>query len=432
MFHIGEKITNLRKEKNMTQEELSNLLYVSRQTVSKWESEKIYPDVNNLILISNLFSCSIDYLIIENKNEKCINELDEEHLTFGERIIKLRKINHITQEQLADHLGVSRQALFKWESNKSYPEIDKLIGLSKVFDCSVDYLLRNKEVVKEPNIAVENEINNENVLEKKDSLENNKPINRITAFILDHLFNILFIICMIALRIMLVYTVHAVTLEFYFMRVFLVLPALRFILLSIVYKEKRFLRELQIFVISICLYVPLLISWKLPPFRMLDSRYYYLSCLPIGLAFLYLVKLIGDKKNKIVSIGLFIYFGILASVPFYCRYLYKYYYSWRWEMLGNYLKVVAIIELIIFALIALYKTIKMFLNKCKIKKKIFNVCFALLSFILLIYSTISVFDVNYRYNNGVVVRETASYYIISMIVFSFPLILNLNKKEIKK
>ena len=144
MFHIGEKITNLRKEKNMTQEELSNLLNVSRQTVSKWESEKIYPDVNNLILISNLFSCSIDYLIIENKNEKCINELDEEHLTFGERIIKLRKINHITQEQLADHLGVSRQALFKWESNKSYPEIDKLIGLSKVFDCSVDYLLRNK------------------------------------------------------------------------------------------------------------------------------------------------------------------------------------------------------------------------------------------------------------------------------------------------
>ena len=148
MFHIGEKITNLRKEKNMTQEELSNLLYVSRQTVSKWESEKIYPDVNNLILISNLFSCSIDYLIIENKNEKCINELDEEHLTFGERIIKLRKINHITQEQLALDIGVSPEFLRKFESTKGSEGLSllSLYKISVVLGTSIEKFFEDIEI----------------------------------------------------------------------------------------------------------------------------------------------------------------------------------------------------------------------------------------------------------------------------------------------
>ena len=52
-------------------------------------------------------------------------------MTLGEKIAKARKENNITQEQLADLLGVSRQAVGKWESDVSYPEIDKLIRMSK-------------------------------------------------------------------------------------------------------------------------------------------------------------------------------------------------------------------------------------------------------------------------------------------------------------
>lgn len=64
-------------------------------------------------------------------------------MTFGDKLSKLRKTNNYTQEQLADVLGVSRQAISKWESNLAYPETEKLIRISELFDCSLDYLMKD-------------------------------------------------------------------------------------------------------------------------------------------------------------------------------------------------------------------------------------------------------------------------------------------------
>ncbi len=66
-------------------------------------------------------------------------------MTFGEKLSKARKENNYTQEQLADILGVSRQSISKWESDVTYPETDKLIRLSELFHCSLDYLLKDGE-----------------------------------------------------------------------------------------------------------------------------------------------------------------------------------------------------------------------------------------------------------------------------------------------
>lgn len=62
-------------------------------------------------------------------------------MTFGDKLSKLRKENNYTQEQLADVLSVSRQAISKWESDVTYPETDKLIKICNLFQCSTDYLL---------------------------------------------------------------------------------------------------------------------------------------------------------------------------------------------------------------------------------------------------------------------------------------------------
>lgn len=64
-------------------------------------------------------------------------------MTLGDKLSKLRKERNLTQELLADILGVSRQAISKWESDTAYPETDKLIRLSNLFDCSLDYLLKD-------------------------------------------------------------------------------------------------------------------------------------------------------------------------------------------------------------------------------------------------------------------------------------------------
>ena len=70
-------------------------------------------------------------------------------MTLGEKLSKLRKEYNYTQEQLAEILGVSRQSISKWESDIAYPETDKLIKIGKLFECSMDYLLKDEITEKQ-------------------------------------------------------------------------------------------------------------------------------------------------------------------------------------------------------------------------------------------------------------------------------------------
>lgn len=63
---------------------------------------------------------------------------------ISNRIQEQRKLNGLTQEQLAEKLNVSRQSISKWESNQSFPEIDRIILMSEIFNVSTDYLLKEK------------------------------------------------------------------------------------------------------------------------------------------------------------------------------------------------------------------------------------------------------------------------------------------------
>lgn len=64
-------------------------------------------------------------------------------MAIGEKIQLLRKMNKLSQEQLAEKLDVSRQAISKWELNESTPDTEKIILLSRVFQVSTDYLLHD-------------------------------------------------------------------------------------------------------------------------------------------------------------------------------------------------------------------------------------------------------------------------------------------------
>lgn len=66
-MEFGEKILKLRKDRGLTQEELAQALYVSRNAVSKWESGKGYPGIDSLKEIATFFSVSIDYLLSAEK-----------------------------------------------------------------------------------------------------------------------------------------------------------------------------------------------------------------------------------------------------------------------------------------------------------------------------------------------------------------------------
>lgn len=66
-------------------------------------------------------------------------------MNIADRIQSLRKSKGISQEQLADVVGVSRQAVSKWESEQTIPDLEKIILMSEYFEVTTDYILKGIE-----------------------------------------------------------------------------------------------------------------------------------------------------------------------------------------------------------------------------------------------------------------------------------------------
>lgn len=83
-------------------------------------------------------------------------------MKFGDKLIVLRKKKGLSQEELAEKLGVSRQSVSKWESNNTYPETDKIVQICNIFECTMDDLI-NDNITDVESIERKNK-NNINVM----------------------------------------------------------------------------------------------------------------------------------------------------------------------------------------------------------------------------------------------------------------------------
>ncbi len=75
-MELGNRIKELRKAQNINQDELAEKLFVSRQTISNWENDKSYPDIQSVLLLSEIFNVSVDQLLKGDveKMERIITE----------------------------------------------------------------------------------------------------------------------------------------------------------------------------------------------------------------------------------------------------------------------------------------------------------------------------------------------------------------------
>ncbi len=73
-------------------------------------------------------------------------------MALSNKLYELRKRSGLSQEQLAEELSVSRQAISKWESGSAMPESDKLVAISEYFSVSIDYLLKGGTEKCEPRV----------------------------------------------------------------------------------------------------------------------------------------------------------------------------------------------------------------------------------------------------------------------------------------
>ncbi|WP_242974325.1 helix-turn-helix domain-containing protein [Lacrimispora amygdalina] len=103
---FSDKLQIIRKSKGITQEELAEKLNVSRQAVTKWESGMVYPDIMNLIQLSELFHITVDYLV---KDNQCSKSMESAYDNDMDQLIdfKLEAIKN-TYAGYAESCGTSR------------------------------------------------------------------------------------------------------------------------------------------------------------------------------------------------------------------------------------------------------------------------------------------------------------------------------------
>lgn len=101
-------------------------------------------------------------------------------MTFNEKLISLRKAKGLSQDELGQRLGVSRQTISKWELSQSYPDFQRLVLLSDYFGLSLDALIKDIDLqdVREKNL------NDKQLSAIYDEVQNAKSTIRIVVNVL--------------------------------------------------------------------------------------------------------------------------------------------------------------------------------------------------------------------------------------------------------
>lgn len=109
---FSEKLQIIPKSRGMTQEQLAEILQVSRQAVAKWESGQSYPDIMNLITLSNIFHITVDYLVKDETCEKTIN--------IGEQVDKEELVDFLIEAKRNTYAGFGPKSSSSRPLSKDY------------------------------------------------------------------------------------------------------------------------------------------------------------------------------------------------------------------------------------------------------------------------------------------------------------------------
>ena len=137
-MELGKQIKMHRQEAHLSQEELANRVYVSRQTISNWENDKSYPDVNSLVLLSEIFQISLDNLI-KGDIEVMKDVIQKEEIEKMNRYGKAYTIMLIAT-------AVSAVPLFMWLGVWAFIPWGIIWAISMYFAFKVEKVKKDNEV----------------------------------------------------------------------------------------------------------------------------------------------------------------------------------------------------------------------------------------------------------------------------------------------
>ena len=137
-MELGKQIKKYRQEVQLSQEELADRVYVSRQTISNWENDKSYPDVNSLVLLSEIFQISLDNLI-KGDIEVMKDVIQKEEIVKMNRYGKIYTIMLIVT-------AISAVPLFMWLGVWAFIPWGIIWALSMYFAFKVEKVKKDNDV----------------------------------------------------------------------------------------------------------------------------------------------------------------------------------------------------------------------------------------------------------------------------------------------
>ena len=137
-MELGKQIKKHRQEVQLSQEELADRVYVSRQTISNWENDKSYPDVNSLVLLSEIFQTSLDNLI-KGDVEVMKDVIQKEEIVKMNRYGKIYTIMLIVT-------AISAVPLFMWLGVWAFIPWGIIWALSMYFAVQVEKVKKDNDV----------------------------------------------------------------------------------------------------------------------------------------------------------------------------------------------------------------------------------------------------------------------------------------------
>lgn len=124
---IGNKIADARKKKNLTQEQLADLLKVTRQSISRWESDQTYPDMDKIVFLAEILDVSCDYLLTDKaKSQEAGNDFSHSAITrllFGAKGKPVKLVFY--EDAKDDDLGNKTCVITDFDGQWMYVQFEK-------------------------------------------------------------------------------------------------------------------------------------------------------------------------------------------------------------------------------------------------------------------------------------------------------------------
>lgn len=135
-----EKIRNLREDLDIKQNEFAKMLLLKPVTYNSYELGIRSMSLKTLDLIAMKLDISLDYLFSLSKEKNYQQSSTINYDTLNKNLITIRKLNHLSQREIAIKMGCTQQVWSKYEKGKLLIPIDYLINFCKVMNISADYI----------------------------------------------------------------------------------------------------------------------------------------------------------------------------------------------------------------------------------------------------------------------------------------------------